>query len=159
MHNRKMLVLLLIVVLSASSFGKGPSDQIFYEISSISDQLGSSLITQESVVSSDKFIDAAVITNYSDSITSDQLCLSLGRYEVESGWSLGPSGKEIFYNGPESKSVKFFVLCDQGNKIRETIPLFPADKINLDYVRHCGQFNPENEKNVCDKNIKFQQIN
>src|SRR3989338_7597348 len=81
--------------------------------------------------------------------TSDQICLSLGRYEVEGGWELKGGGKEIFYTGPENKAVKFFVLCDQGNKIRETIPLFPADKINLDYVRHCKQFNPENEKPVC----------
>ena len=138
---------LLLLVLSASA--QTPSDQIFYEISKITDQLGASITTGESIVSSEKFIDSAVITNYSDSVTPEQICMSLGRYEVEQGWELKGGGKEIFYTGPENKAVKFFVLCDHGNKIKETIPLFPADKINLDYVRHCKQFNPDNEMPVC----------
>src|SRR3989344_6867141 len=154
MHSQKTLCGILLAVLVIFHFilpsnAQNTSDQIFYEISGISGQLGASLTTGESVVSSEKFIDSAVIANYSDSVTPEQICLSLGRYEVESGWALRGGGKEIFYTGPENKSVKFFVLCDQGNKIRETIPLFPADKINLDYVRHCKQFNPENEKPVC----------
>jgi hypothetical protein len=149
MIPKKILVLLLLILSGIFAIAQPPSNQIFSEISKISGEFGGSLTTNESVVSSDKFIDASVIANYSSSITSDQICLSLGRYEVEQGWSLGGNGKEIFYSGPESKSVKFFVLCDKGNKIKETIPLFPADKINLDYVRHCEQFNPENDKSVC----------
>ena len=154
MHSQKTLCGILLAVLVLFHFilpsnAQNTSDQIFYEISGISGQLGASLTTGESVVSSEKFIDSAVIANYSDSVTPEQICLSLGRYEVESGWALRGGGKEIFYTGPENKSVKFFVLCDQGSKIRETIPLFPADKINLDYVRHCRQFNPENDKPVC----------
>ena len=149
MTAKKILVLLLLIAVGISATAQNPSNQIFSEISKISGEFGGSLTTNDSIVSSDKFIDTSVIANYSSSITPGQICLSLGRYEVEQGWSLGGSGKEIFYNGPESKSVKFFVLCDKGNKIRETIPLFPADKINLDYVRHCKQFNPENDKSVC----------
>ena len=83
MHSQKTLCGILIAVLVIFHFilpvsAQNTSDQLFYEISKISDQLGASLITGESLVSSEKFIDSAVITNYSDSVTSEQICLSLG---------------------------------------------------------------------------------
>src|SRR3989344_4357529 len=128
------------LLIAAAAYAQDDSSGIFDGISRAAGEFGGSFTASERVARQADFIDTPIVENYSQDVLPEHICLSLGKYAGEKDWLISESGAEISYEGNQALAVKFFILCDESAKIRGTIPFFPQDKINLDYVNHCRQF-------------------
>ena len=147
--KKKILLLFFAALLIAAAYAQDDSSGIFDGISRAAGEFGGSFTTSERVARQADFIDTPLVENYSQDVLPEHICLSLGKYAGEKDWLISESGAEISYGGNEDLAVKFFILCDESGKIRDTIPFFPQDKINLDYVSHCRQFDSGNDAPAC----------
>ncbi|MBS3059847.1 MAG: hypothetical protein J4224_05500 [Candidatus Diapherotrites archaeon] len=142
---------LAFLLIFAIAFGQEQSlvDKLSTQLDQTAKNLGSAITTSFSSVSTDEVIDAGLISEFAESIDSRQVCLSLGKYAGASDWRIDPDGKNITFTGSDTHDIQFFVLCDEGRKMKTTMQFFPETQINEKFINHCPQFKPENDRIAC----------
>ncbi|MCH7523862.1 MAG: hypothetical protein IIC74_02345 [Bacteroidetes bacterium] len=109
----------------------------------------SNQIQNKQTISTEQLSRDDIIVSIAGNIGPDQICLSLGDFKFNSNWSIQSDGASIVYTGQNEQELDFFVLCETGGKLRETVQFFPLEEINENYIKHCPQLDSDNKELAC----------
>lgn len=101
------------------------------------------------IVGAEQLSRNELVSSIAGNIRPDQICLSLGDFKFNSKWVLQYDGSAIVYTGQHEQELDFFVLCETGRKLRETVQFFPGDQVKENYITHCPQLDSDNKELAC----------